>query len=83
MKNKYYLGLDIGSISINTVLMDEQRNIIENRYDFCQGKPFLLIKGFISSEIHAKYAENSIQTIAFTGTGGKGSRGINWWSFCE
>ena len=27
-----HLGLDLGSISINTVLMNEERQIIENRY---------------------------------------------------
>ena len=70
MPDNLHLGLDIGSISINTVLMDDQRNIIENRYNFCQGKPFLLLKDLLT-ELHAKYAENSIQTIAITGTGGK------------
>ena len=34
------LGLDIGSISVNTVLIDKTKNIIDERYDYCQGKPF-------------------------------------------
>jgi len=70
MKHNLHLGFDIGSISINTVLMDEQRNIIENRYDFCHGKPFQLLKDLLS-DIANKYPENSIQHIAITGTGGK------------
>ena len=39
-KSDLYLGIDIGSISINTVLINTQKAIIENRYDFCHGKPF-------------------------------------------
>jgi len=70
MKNNIRIGFDIGSISINTVLMDDQRNIIENRYDFCHGKPFELLKDLLS-DIISKYTENSIQEIALTGTGGK------------
>ena len=70
MKNKYYLGLDIGSISINTVLLDEEKTIIENHYDFCHGKPFHLLKDILSS-IFTRYPENSIEKVAFTGTGGK------------
>ncbi|MCK5280410.1 MAG: hypothetical protein KAK04_17770, partial [Cyclobacteriaceae bacterium] len=65
-----HLGFDIGSISINSVLMDDQRSIIENRYDFCHGKPFSLLKDLLT-DIYDKYSENSIQSIALTGTGGK------------
>ncbi|MFC2124088.1 acyl-CoA dehydratase activase [Bacteroidota bacterium] len=70
MARSLHLGFDIGSISINTVLMDDQRNIVENRYDFCHGKPFSLLKDLLT-DIHEKYSENSIQKIAITGTGGK------------
>ena len=75
MKNKYYLGLDIGSISINTVLLDEEKRIIENHYDFCHGKPFHLLKNILTS-VFSRYPENSIETIAFTGTGGKVAKEI-------
>jgi activator of 2-hydroxyglutaryl-CoA dehydratase len=39
-----FLGLDIGSISLNTVVMDRNENILENHYDFCHGQPFLVLK---------------------------------------
>jgi len=70
MKTNLYLGFDIGSISINTVLMDDQKSIIENRYDFCHGKPFNLLRDLLT-EILNTYSKNSIQHIAITGTGGK------------
>jgi len=62
--------MDIGSISINTVLMDDKMNILENHYHYCHGKPFHLLKDLIS-DIYKKYSSKSIKTLAFTGTGGK------------
>lgn len=70
MTRNLHLGLDLGSISINTVLMDDQRNIIESRYDFCHGNPFSLLKDLLT-DIYDQHPEESIQSIAFTGTGGK------------
>ena len=70
MDRNLHLGLDIGSLSINTVLMDDERNIIENRYDYCHGKPFHLLKDLLS-DLFTKYPENSVKTVAITGTGGK------------
>lgn len=69
-KKIIHLGFDIGSISINTIVMDDDRNIIENRYDHCQGKPFVLLRKLLK-ELESEYATNNFGTIAFTGTGGK------------
>ena len=65
-----HLGFDIGSISINSVVMDNNRKIIESRYDHCQGKPFELLRSILKDFEHI-YADKKIQTIALTGTGGK------------
>jgi activator of 2-hydroxyglutaryl-CoA dehydratase len=70
MAENLHLGLDIGSISINTVLIDDERNIVENHYNFCHGKPFHLLKTLLT-DIFRRYSEESIKTIAITGTGGK------------
>ncbi|MCD6596219.1 MAG: hypothetical protein J7L04_00940, partial [Bacteroidales bacterium] len=75
MKNDLYLGLDIGSISINTVLLDDERNIIVNRYDFCHGRPFHLLKDILS-DLFSTYPASSLKKIAFTGTGGKLAKGL-------
>ena len=39
-----YLGFDIGSVSINTVIMDDYHNILEEYYDYVHGKPFNVLK---------------------------------------
>ena len=65
-----YLGLDIGSVSLNTVLMDENYNVLENYYDYVHGKPFNVLKDRLIS-ILKRYPAESIKGIAITGTGGK------------
>ncbi len=70
MKDNLHFGFDIGSISINTVVMDDERNIIVNRYDFCHGRSFHLLKDILS-DLFSTYPESSVKKIAFTGTGGK------------
>lgn len=67
---KYTLGIDIGSISVNTVLLNENNEIVENRYDYCHGKPFHVLQTILN-EITAKYKHESIENVAFTGSGGK------------
>ncbi len=66
---KLRLGLDVGSISVNTVLLDSENQIIENHYDFCHGQPFKVLKDRLTSLIK-NYGDRIGQT-AITGTGGK------------
>jgi len=65
-----YLGLDIGSVSLNTTILDNNNNILENHYDYVHGKPFDVLKNRLTS-ILEKYSSDSIKGIAITGTGGK------------
>jgi predicted CoA-substrate-specific enzyme activase len=65
-----YLGLDIGSVSLNTVILDSEYNVIENYYDYVYGKPFETLKKRLSS-ILEKHPEDTIAGTAITGTGGK------------
>ncbi len=67
---KLHLGIDIGSISINTVLMDREKNIIENHYNYCHGRPFFVLNDILK-DIIKRHGANSIDTVAVTGTGGK------------
>ncbi|WP_167618443.1 acyl-CoA dehydratase activase [Maribellus sediminis] len=64
-----YLGSDIGSISVNTVLVNENKEIIEEFYDYSRGRPFNTLKNRLS-EILEKHDDIS-GTIALTGTGSK------------
>ncbi|MFI5368676.1 MAG: hypothetical protein ACHQ1F_06650, partial [Spirochaetia bacterium] len=63
------LGIDIGSISVNTVLMDAGGSILEDHYDLCSGKPFHVVRARLA-DILARRGEGSIGRIALTGTGG-------------
>ena len=68
--SKYHLGLDIGSISVNAVVIDENKKILVNRYEYCYGKPFdVLLR--VLDEIVNEFGFKSIGSIAFTGSGGK------------
>ncbi len=69
-KAKLFLGLDIGSVSLNTVLMDEDHNIIENYYDYVHGRPFHVLNNRLASLL-ADHPAETIKGIAITGTGGK------------
>ncbi|MFO7865138.1 MAG: acyl-CoA dehydratase activase [Salinivirgaceae bacterium] len=65
-----HLGIDIGSISVNTVVMNNNKKIIENRYDYCQGRPYnVLFK--VLQELMKTYRDKPFATVAFTGSGGQ------------
>lgn len=69
--NKYYVGIDAGSVSLNCVVINEEREII---YDFpyrrhlgkVEEAAFDLIQG-----LHENFGKDQIQTIAFTGNHGQ------------
>src|SRR5450759_94916 len=70
-----FLGIDIGSVSINTVVIDENNNILEEYYDYVHGRPFNVLKDRLSSVLE-KHPAETIKGIAVTGTGGKLATGL-------
>jgi predicted CoA-substrate-specific enzyme activase len=66
----YEVGIDIGSISINTVLIDQNGKIIGEHYDYCYGKPFHRLLSRLE-ELFETFPEKDIKFIVFTGMGGK------------
>ncbi len=66
----YYIGVDIGSISINTVVLDREGNILEDHYEYCHGQPFKLLNKNLRS-LFDKYGPDNLGGLAFTGTGGE------------
>ena len=68
--SKYYLGLDIGSVSLNTVIIDEKNEIVEEFYDYVHGRPFNVLKDRLISVLE-KYPADRLNGISVTGTGGK------------
>jgi predicted CoA-substrate-specific enzyme activase len=65
-----FLGFDIGSVSLNTAIIDEDNQILEEYYDYVYGRPFYVLKDRISAVLK-KYSPDTIKGIAITGTGGK------------
>jgi predicted CoA-substrate-specific enzyme activase len=63
------LGIDIGSISVNTVLLQDGGEILEDHYDFCRGKPFAVVRERLA-DIIARWGMERIGRVAVTGTGG-------------
>ncbi|MCK5693411.1 MAG: hypothetical protein KAI08_11185, partial [Bacteroidales bacterium] len=70
MKETYLFGFDIGSISINTVVMDKDGKVIEERYDYNHGKPFEKLKEILD-DLEQRYSREQFEHISCTGTGGK------------
>ena len=70
LSGEFFIGFDIGSVSLNTIVIDKENNIVENYYDYIFGKPFdVLLKRY--SDILLRYSLTNIGGIAFTGSGGK------------
>lgn len=65
-----HLGMDIGSISVNTVILNGNRDIIFDRYTWCHGKPFHIVRDILK-ELDAEYNLKSFASLSFTGSGGK------------
>jgi len=65
-----YLGFDLGSVSLNTVVLNEDNDIIEDFYDYVYGRPFNVLHTRLT-DILGRIPKESIKGIAITGTGGK------------
>jgi len=73
--NSYFLGFDIGSVSLNTVVMDENNSILEDHYEYVHGKPFNILYDRMLSLLKT-YPADSLKGIVITGTGGKLATGL-------
>jgi predicted CoA-substrate-specific enzyme activase len=69
-KGPVFIGMDIGSVSANTVVVDEHRNIIEEDYTRTKGQP-LETSLSVLTELMGRYPMESIRAVAITGSGGK------------
>ena len=65
-----YLGIDVGSVSANTVIMDDHREVLEEHYTRIKGQPLLTVQRILK-EILERIPLEQFHSISFTGTGGK------------
>jgi predicted CoA-substrate-specific enzyme activase len=65
-----YLGMDVGSVSANTIIMDDRRNVLEEHYTRIKGQPLQTVQKVLE-EILQRISHEQFHSISFTGTGGK------------
>jgi predicted CoA-substrate-specific enzyme activase len=64
------VGIDIGSISINTVILDKDKNVRFESYTYCHGRPFDQLRMILGELVDSLGNPDSLR-LAFTGSGGK------------
>jgi predicted CoA-substrate-specific enzyme activase len=67
-KTKAYLGVDVGSISTNLVVIDEERNVLAKRYLMTEGRPLEAVKRGLR-----EIAEEVGELVEIMGAGATGS----------
>ncbi len=67
---RLYLGIDVGSVSANTVIMDDHQEVLEEHYTRIKGQPLQTVQKILE-EILRRIPIEQFQTISFTGIGGK------------
>ncbi|NPV78969.1 MAG: 2-hydroxyglutaryl-CoA dehydratase [Firmicutes bacterium] len=63
-----YLGIDVGSVSTNIIVMDESDNVIHSIYLRTQGQPIKMIQQGLS-EVAALYPDMKVLGVGTTGSG--------------
>jgi len=69
-KGSYFLGMDVGSISVNTVVMSGNCEILEEYYTRTQGQPLMTVYRVLK-EILPRLSPSQLLGILLTGSGGK------------
>ncbi|MBI3399030.1 MAG: CoA activase [Deltaproteobacteria bacterium] len=69
-KNFVFIGIDIGSVSANAVVVDENRNILEDHYTRTKGQP-LETTFAVLSDVLIRFPADRIKAVALTGSAGK------------
>lgn len=66
--DKYFLGIDVGSVSTDIALLDRFGNLKDKIYLRTKGKPIMVIKEGLK-ELLSKYSEIEIKGVGTTGSG--------------
>jgi len=67
---RLYLGIDVGSVSANTVIMDDHREVLEEHYTRIKGQPLQTVQKILE-EILQRMPLAEFHSLSFTGIGGK------------
>jgi len=69
-KQKKYIGIDIGSVSVKTVLMNGEKEVLESHYIRSHGQPIETVL-IVLKDILNRISIDDIESMAVTGSGGK------------
>jgi len=70
MPQQYHAGVDVGSVSVNVVLIDEKGRVAEERYLRHHGQPMRVTADALW-ELLGRYGPEAVTGLAATGAGGK------------
>ncbi|MDY6850921.1 MAG: acyl-CoA dehydratase activase, partial [Thermodesulfobacteriota bacterium] len=70
MSNNYHMGLDVGSISLNTVLLDNNGEVVFEDYTRIKGQPYEVALNILE-RLQSEFDMKKTATVSVTGTGGK------------
>ncbi len=75
MPGKLHLGLDIGSVSANAVVLDDQGRVVEESYTRTKGKPWE-VAAEILSDLRGRLGADKIESLSLTGAAAKAMAAI-------
>lgn len=68
--DRFYLGIDVGSVSAKTVILNGRAEVVEEHYTRTKGQPIQTVQKVLA-EILSRFAPEQFQSLSLTGTGGK------------
>jgi len=69
-KDSCFIGIDVGSVSVNTILVNCNREILEEYYTRTHGQPLITVHRVLK-EILSRISPSQILGVALTGSGGE------------
>ncbi len=69
-EKEYFIGLDSGSVSLNTVIIDRSGNVLREWYDRLKGDPFRTGRDALE-RVFSEYPAEHLAGVALTGSGGR------------
>ena len=67
---KYVLGIDLGSVSLKTIVLSERGEILEDRYTRTKGLPMETSLA-VFRDLFTRYPAGTFKAVGITGSGGK------------
>jgi predicted CoA-substrate-specific enzyme activase len=67
---RFYLGIDVGSVSANTIIMNDHREVLEEHYTRIKGQPLQTVQKILE-EILQRIPAEQFYFLSLTGIGGK------------